>query len=218
MQEVHASPAQLQQLLPAQETPDDLEDHQGWKEPPVERSSQQGLSQQQQQQGSIDAQQHTKQPPMPPSPQQPWWKQVPTDPVVAHVRFASSATGTSGHEPALLPVRLSALSSVAPVELVMQALPPALANSLLAELLGESGAWVAGSWWFGGKQQTAPRFSATYRLAAQVRALGGPFEVHAGLCLGRRCCDQAQHFCFWWRCDQAQHFCLCGSALPAMLV
>lgn len=105
-----------------------------------------------------------------------WWKQRPADPVVAHIRFTSSAAGSQ----ALQPVRLSALSSVASVELLLQALPSNLANSLLTELLGQSGAWVAGSWWFGGQQQTAPRSSAHYILQAQVRLLG---MTHAS----RRC-------------------------------
>lgn len=98
-----------------------------------------------------------------------WWKQAPTDPIVAHIRYAggsSSGTSSSSH---LQPVRLSALSTVAPVQLVLQVLPAGLANSLLTELLRQSGAWVAGSWWFAGQQQTAPRYSATYSLKQQVR-------------------------------------------------
>lgn len=90
-----------------------------------------------------------------------WWKQAPADPVVAHIRFTR---GLGPNTPPLQPVRLSTLSSVAPVELVLHALPAALANSLLTGLLAQSGGWVAGSWWFGGQQQTAPRSSATYSL------------------------------------------------------
>lgn len=104
-----------------------------------------------------------------------WWKQRPVDPVVAHIRYTTSSAGSQP----LQPVRLSALSTVAPVELLLQALPNNLANSLLTELMGQSGAWVAGSWWFGGQQQTAPRSSANYILQAQVWLLGMEYcRVH----------------------------------------
>jgi hypothetical protein len=109
----------------------------------------------QQQEDQLQQQQHQQEPMQ----QAAWWKQAPADPVVAHIRF----TRGLGHStPPLQPVRLSALGSVAPVELVLHALPAALANSLLTGLLAQSGGWVAGSWWFGGQQQTAPRSSATY--------------------------------------------------------
>jgi hypothetical protein len=130
--------------------------------------------QQQQQQPTLQLQQHKavseqqQQLPQQQQQQRTWWTQRPADPVVAHIRYTSSS---SGSQP-LQPVRLSALSSVAPVELLLQALPPPLANSLLTELLGQSEAWVAGSWWFEGQQQTAPRSSANYILQAQVRLLG----------------------------------------------
>lgn len=111
-----------------------------------------------------------------------WWKQVFSglDPVVAHIRFksesAAAAGGGSGMSSSnssssvisqtLQPVRLSALASIAPVELVLNALPATLANTLLTQLLAQSKQhFVAGSWWFGGKQQTAPRASATYILS-----------------------------------------------------
>jgi hypothetical protein len=97
-----------------------------------------------------------------------WWRQTPTDPVVAHIRFASRSSSSANGSQPLQPVRLSALSAVAPVELVLHALPAGLANSLLTELMAQSEGWVAGSWWFGGQQQTAPRPSTTYWL--EVRA------------------------------------------------
>jgi hypothetical protein len=74
----------------------------------------------------------------------------------------------------LQPVRLSALNAVVPVELVLHALPAGLANSLLTELLAQSEGWVAGSWWFGGQQQTAPRSSTTYLLKVRQVAEGWP--------------------------------------------
>lgn len=91
-----------------------------------------------------------------------WWKQAPSDPIVAHCRFNDGSP--------LQPVRLSALRDVAPVELVLHALPANLARGLLTELLTQSEGWVAGSWWFGGQQQTAPRTSATYSLAPTAGA------------------------------------------------
>lgn len=97
-----------------------------------------------------------------------WWNQVPEDPVVAHVRFTTANRHTGSQS--LQPVRLSALGSIAPVELILQALPSALASTLLTQLLAQSGSWVSGSWWFGGQQQTAPRSSATFTLNTQVRA------------------------------------------------
>jgi hypothetical protein len=102
----------------------------------IEHAETQHAPQQQQDRGRQEQQ----------SEQTQWWKQPPSDPVVAHCRFSDGSP--------LQPVRLSALSDVAPVELVLHALP--------ANLEG----WVAGSWWFGGQQHTAPRTSATYSLLA----------------------------------------------------
>lgn len=104
-------------------------------------------------------------------PQQPWWKQAPSDPVVATIRYSS--TNSSSSSPPPQHVRLSALASIAPMELVLQVLPGAFANSLLTELLAQSGGWVAGSWWFGGQQQTAPRSSATFSLQVSTNTKAG---------------------------------------------
>lgn len=140
---------------------------------------------------AVTAQTHPQHahPTVAPQAQAAWWQQPPSDPVVAHVRFTR---GPGPNTQPLQPVRLSALSSVAPVELVRNALPAALANSLLAELLAQSKGWVAGSWWFGGQQQTAPRSSATYCLGPQVRgrAWSGWHDMMVLSLLG--CCGEQQ--------------------------
>lgn len=59
-----------------------------------------------------------------------------------------------------------------PCEVVRNALPLNLANSLLKVLLADSASWVRGTWYIAGKQHSAPRRSAYYTLGStEVKTL-----------------------------------------------
>ena len=65
-----------------------------------------------------------------------------------------------------LPLTDEQLRSLAPCEVVRNALPLKLANSLLKVLLADCETWVRGTWFMAGKQHSAPRRSAYYTLGS----------------------------------------------------
>ena len=63
------------------------------------------------------------------------------------------------------------LSGVAPARLIRRALPPHLADALLAQLLKESEGWQRSAWFIHGKEQVTPRSTAEYQLAESSELL-----------------------------------------------
>ncbi|KAL3152126.1 hypothetical protein ABBQ32_001224 [Trebouxia sp. C0010 RCD-2024] len=90
---------------------------------------------------------------------QPWWQPRTLPLTLASARFASRSRQQ-------LPLTDEELRCVTPCEVVRNALPLNLANSLLKVLLADSATWVRGTWYIGGKKHSAPRRSAYYRLSS----------------------------------------------------
>ena len=88
---------------------------------------------------------------------QPWWQPRTLPLKLASARFASRHRQQS-------PLTDEELRCITPCEVVRNALPLDLANSLLKVLLADSATWVRGTWYIGGKQHSAPRRSAYYQL------------------------------------------------------
>ena len=90
---------------------------------------------------------------------QAWWQQPAMPQMLASAKFASNPRQHS-------PLTDEQLRSLAPCEVVRNALPLKLANSLLKVLLADCATWVRGTWYMAGKQHSAPRRSAYYTLAS----------------------------------------------------
>ena len=90
---------------------------------------------------------------------QAWWQQPALPQTLASVKFAGNPRQHS-------PLTDEQLRSLAPCEVVRNALPLKLANSLLKVLLADCATWVRGTWFMAGKQHSAPRRSAYYTLAS----------------------------------------------------
>lgn len=90
---------------------------------------------------------------------QPWWQQATMPQMLASAKF-------TGRPRQPLPLTDEQLRSLAPCEVVRNALPLKLANSLLKVLLADCETWVRGTWFMAGKQHSAPRRSAYYTLGS----------------------------------------------------
>lgn len=88
---------------------------------------------------------------------QAWWQQPTVPPTLASARFVGSPRQQA-------PLTDAELRVLAPCEVVRQALPLKLANSLLRVLLSDCATWVRGTWYMAGKQHSAPRRSAYFTL------------------------------------------------------
>ena len=89
---------------------------------------------------------------------QPWWQlAAPNKQLLATANFITAPRQQ-------LPVTDDELRSLTPCEVVRDALPAKLANSLLRTLLLDAATWTRGTWYMGGKEHVAPRSSAYYTL------------------------------------------------------
>lgn len=101
--------------------------------------------------------------------QQPWWQ---TDGPSNHSLAAAKLTTSTRQA---TPLMDDELCSLTPCEVVRDALPAKLANTLLKDLMSDAATWTRGTWYMGGKEHTAPRTSSYYTLrdieeATSVRA------------------------------------------------
>ena len=87
---------------------------------------------------------------------QSWWQQAPPK-LLAAAKFTSNLRQQ-------LPVTDDQLRSMTPCEVVRNALPAELANTLLRVLLADAANWTRGTWFIGGKEHVAPRTSSYYAL------------------------------------------------------
>ena len=90
---------------------------------------------------------------------QAWWQQ----PTIPQTLASAKVAGIPRQDSSLTDEQLR---SLAPCEVVRNALPVKLANSLLKVLLADCATWVRGTWFMAGKQHSAPRRSAYYTLAS----------------------------------------------------
>ncbi len=90
--------------------------------------------------------------------QQPWWQAGgPSNQSLASAKLTTNTRQAT-------PLMDDELRSLTPCEVVRDALPAKLANTLLKGLLSDAATWNRGSWYMGGKEHTAPRTSAYYTL------------------------------------------------------
>ncbi len=90
--------------------------------------------------------------------QQLWWQ---TD-GPSNQSLASAKLTTNSRQ--ATPLMDDELRSLTPCEVVRDALPAKLANTLLKGLMSDAATWSRGTWYMGGKEHTAPRTSAYYTL------------------------------------------------------
>ncbi|KAL0026669.1 hypothetical protein WJX79_002911 [Trebouxia sp. C0005] len=90
--------------------------------------------------------------------EQPWWqKGGPSNQSLASAKLTTSTRQAT-------PLMDDELRLLTPCEVVRDALPAKLANTLLKGLVSEAVTWSRGTWYMGGKEHTAPRTSAYYTL------------------------------------------------------
>ena len=90
--------------------------------------------------------------------EQPWWqKGGPSNQSLASAKLTTSTRQAT-------PLMDDELRLLTPCEVVRDALPAKLANTLLKGLVSEAVTWNRGTWYMGGKEHTAPRTSAYYTL------------------------------------------------------
>ena len=89
---------------------------------------------------------------------QPWWQTgEPSNQSLASARLTTNTRQAT-------PLMNDELRSLTPCEVVRDALPAKLANTLLKGLMSDAATWTRGTWYMGGKEHTAPRTSAYYTL------------------------------------------------------
>ena len=90
--------------------------------------------------------------------QQPWWQTGgPSNPSLASAKLTTNTRQAT----LLMDDELRLLT---PCEVVRDALPAKLANTLLKGLVSDAATWTRGTWYMGGKEYTAPRTSSYYTL------------------------------------------------------
>ena len=90
--------------------------------------------------------------------QQLWWQ---TNGPSNHSLAAAKLTTSTRQATPLMDDELCLLT---PCEVVRDALPAKLANTLLKDLMSDAATWTRGTWYMGGKEHTAPRTSSYYTL------------------------------------------------------
>ncbi|DBB16361.1 TPA: hypothetical protein ACH3X3_014656 [Trebouxia sp. C0006] len=90
--------------------------------------------------------------------QQPWWQTGgPSNQSLASAKLITNTRQAT-------PLKDDELRSLTPCEVVRDALPAKLADTLLKGLMSDAATWNRGTWYMGGKEHTAPRTSAYYTL------------------------------------------------------
>ena len=90
--------------------------------------------------------------------QQPWWQAGgPSNHSLASAKLTTNTRQAT-------PLMDDELRSLTPCEVVRDALPAKLANTLLKSLMSDAATWNRGTWYMGGKEHTAPRTSSYYTL------------------------------------------------------
>lgn len=88
--------------------------------------------------------------------QQPWWQAGgPSNQSLASAKLTTNTRQAT-------PLMNDELRSLTPCEVVRDALPAKLANSLLKGLMSDAATWTRGTWYMGGKEHIAPRTSSYY--------------------------------------------------------
>ncbi|DBA81837.1 hypothetical protein WJX77_008979 [Trebouxia sp. C0004] len=88
--------------------------------------------------------------------QQPWWQAGrPSKESLASAKLTTNTRQAT-------PLMDDELRSLTPCEVVRDALPAKLANTLLKGLISDAATWTRGTWYMGGKEHIAPRTSSYY--------------------------------------------------------